>query len=71
MKLSNEDRKILFDKFLGLEFKVSNLKGIVQNEMNITKNIMIEHSKDMELVIGEFSNLSNEVYVKLLECIEK
>ena len=71
MVVNNKDREDLFNKFVGLEFRVSGLKSVVQNEINITEDIMIEYSKEVQSVMGDLSNLSNEVYVKLLECIEK
>lgn len=70
MVINSEDRKDLFDKFVGLEFRVSTLKGIVQNEMDITEDILLEHSRIVQSIMGDMSKLSSEVYVKLLECIE-
>lgn len=58
MKISQEVRKFIWDKYCDLEFQIRDLKGIVQNDIELSDNDLELHKELTNKAIIELHELS-------------
>jgi hypothetical protein len=61
MKISNEMRKVIWDAYEEVEFKLKNLKSIVQNESEITDEELQQHAIDSSDLADIIIGLHNDI----------
>lgn len=62
MKISDEKRKEIWDKYEEVQEEIrKSLKGIVQNEYDITNDMLIHHTKCTEDICNMLEDLNDMV----------
>ena len=65
IRLNEKDRKELWSEMTNIEFRTKELRGIFQNEIPITPEILRQFSKEKELIIDQLNNIENEVAIRV------
>lgn len=61
MKINNEMRKVIWDAYEQVEFKLRNLKSIVQNEMELSDIDISVHKVETKDLVEIINGLHNDV----------
>ena len=66
-KLSNEKRKQIWGKYKTLQFKIEELATIVQNEQDITVDMLAANTSDTDEIIGGLERVSDMLCTEILK----
>ncbi|MEG2289578.1 MAG: hypothetical protein RSC24_06385 [Clostridium sp.] len=70
MKIDNQKRKEIWDAYCDLEFKLRELKTIVQNEIEIKEEELIQHTNATDSIIHKLAVLNREIWDYATRCLE-
>ncbi|MDU4051050.1 MAG: hypothetical protein E7H33_09055 [Clostridium perfringens] len=65
IKLNEKTRKELWDEMVKVEFKIKELKGIFQNEIPITEQVIIQFVDGIQDVMNELAEVQDNFEIKL------
>ncbi|EPB8173148.1 hypothetical protein ACRTAL_002324 [Clostridium perfringens] len=65
IKLNEKTRKKLWDEMVKVEFKIKELKGIFQNEIPITEQLIIQFVDGIQDVMNELAEVQDNFEIKL------
>lgn len=70
IKLNECDRMKIWDEITIVECRVRELKGIVQNDIPMTSEVLKQFSKDKEVIINQLNDIENEVAIRAKSAIK-
>ncbi|EGT3620728.1 hypothetical protein FJ641_15295 [Clostridium perfringens] len=65
IKLNEKTRKELWDEMVKVEFKIKELKGIFQNEIPITEQVIIQFVDGIQDAMNELAEVQDNFEIKL------
>lgn len=65
IKLNEKTRKELWDEMVKVEFKIKELKGVFQNEIPITEQVIIQFVEGIQDVMNELAEVQDNFEIKL------